>query len=302
MTPEEILSHPPQVLSQRQREHYFETGYLLLPAFVSAEWLARLRRVTDEFVAESAAWTRSDDKFDLEPGHTAAAPRLRRLTQPVEHHELYWEFASRGPIVDVAEDLLGPDVKFHHSKLNFKWGGGGAEVKWHQDIQFYPHTNYSVLAIGLYLDDVDDAMGPMGIVPGSHNDELFNLYDVEDRWVGAIDAKDLPRVPLDSAVYLKGRAGSVTVHHARAVHGSMPNNSARPRPLLLNAFTSADALPVTPHPSYSRYNGTVIRGKPARWIHFDPRPCLIPPDWSAGYSSIFALQAKESEPAGSEAN
>ena len=75
----------------------------------------------------------------------------------------------------------------------------------------------------------------------------------------------------------------------------MPNNSGRPRPLLLNAYASADALPVTPHPSYSRYNGTVVRGKPARWIHFDPRPCLIPPDWSAGYSSIFALQAKEQD-------
>ncbi len=173
-------------------------------------------------------------------------------------------------------------------------------MKWHQDIQFYPHTNYSVLAIGLYLDDVDDAMGPMGVVPGSHNDELFNLYDAEDRWVGAIDDNDLPRVPLETAVYLKGKAGSVTVHHARAVHGSMPNNSAKPRPLLLNAYASADALPVTPHPSYSRYNGTVVRGKPARWIHFDPRPCLIPPDWSAGYTSIFALQAKEGEPAAAD--
>ncbi len=297
MTPEEILSHPPRVLSQRQRESYFETGYLLLPEFVSEQWLARLRRVTESFVAESAAWTRSDSKFDLEPGHTAAAPRLRRLTQPVEHHELYWEFASRGPIVDVAEDLLGPDVKFHHSKLNFKWGDGGAEVKWHQDIQFYPHTNYNVLAIGLYLDDVDDSMGPMGVVPGSHNGELFNLYDGEDRWVGAIDDNDLPRVPLQTTVYLKGKAGSVTVHQARAVHGSMPNNSAKPRPLLLNSYASADALPVTPHPSYSRYNDTVVRGKPARWVHFDPRPCLIPPDWSAGYTSIFALKAKEGESA-----
>ena len=63
----------------------------------------------------------------------------------------------------VAEDLLGADVSFHHSKLNFKWGGGGQEIKWHQDIQFWPHTNYSPLTIGCYLEDVDDAMGPMCI-------------------------------------------------------------------------------------------------------------------------------------------
>ena len=56
------------------------------------------------------------------------------------------------------------DVKFHHSKLNFKWGDGG-EIKWHQDIQFWPHTNYEVLALGVYLEDVDPTMAPMGIIP-----------------------------------------------------------------------------------------------------------------------------------------
>ena len=34
--------------------------------------------------------------------------------------------------------------------------------------------------------------------------------------------------------------------------------------------------------------------EPARWSHHDPRPCLMPPDWSGGYTSIFALQQEES--------
>ena len=41
----------------------------------------------------------------------------------------------------------------------------------------------------------------------------------------------------------------------------------------------------------------VVRGQRARWAHHDPRPCLIPPDWSGGYTSLFALQQKESAPA-----
>ena len=40
---------------------------------------------------------------------------------------------------------------------------------------------------------------------------------------------------------------------------------------------------------------TIIRGKPAKWVHHDPRPCLLPPDWSGGYTSIFALQQAEAE-------
>ena len=297
MLAEDILKHPAKVLSQAERERYFETGYLLLESFISEQWLARLEEVSEAFVDESRAWTESDRKFDLEPGHSAENPRLRRLTAPADHHPVFHEFATQGPILDLAEDLLGPDLRFHHSKLNFKWRGGGQEVKWHQDVQFYPHTNYSVAAFGLYMSDVDDDMGPMGVVPGSHNGELFNQYNDQDQWVGAIDAKDLPRAHVETADYLKGPRGSVTVHNCRAVHGSSPNNSERGRPLLLHTYSSADALTCTPHPSPSVLAGKIVRGKPPRMIHFDPRPCPVPPDFAAGYTSIFAAQSGESAPA-----
>ncbi len=294
MKPETVLAHEPKILTQAQREAYFRDGYLLLERFVSEEWLTRLQALSAAFVEESRCVPASNEKFDVEQNHCAETPRLRRLTQPVEHHTDYWRFASDSMITDLAEDLLGPDVLFHHSKLNFKWSGGGEEVKWHQDIQFWPHTNYSVLTIGVYLEDVDETMGPMGVIPGGHEGELFNLYDTQGRWAGAIDESDLIRVPLDKAVFLTGPAGSVTVHHCRMVHGSRPNmNPARSRPLLLNAYSSADALPVTPNPTPSRHNGTIVRGKRAQWIRYDPRPCLMPPDWSGGYSSIFALQQGE---------
>jgi ectoine hydroxylase-related dioxygenase (phytanoyl-CoA dioxygenase family) len=291
--PERILAEAPKRLRQAEREFYFENGYLLLEGLIEGEELARLQEATRGFVEASRKHASSDEQFDLEPGHSAASPRLRRLNKPVEYHPAYWQFASDSAITDVAEDLLGPNVKFHHSKLNFKWADGGEEVKWHQDIPFYPHTNYGVLAIGLYLADVDDEMGPMGIIPGSHKGAIYNHYNARDQWVGALDDADAARLPVASTAWLKGKAGSVTVHHCRAVHGSMPNRSARGRPLLINAFSSADALTVTPHPAPCRYTGAIVRGQPARWAEFDDTPCLIPPDWSAGYTSIFALQQEE---------
>ena len=148
--------------------------------------------------------------FDLEPAHTADNPRLRRLNHPVTQDPVLEEFGLRGPVVDLAEDLLGPHVKFHHSKLNFKWADGGEEVKWHQDIQFWPHSNYSPLTIGVYMDDVDDEMGPMGVIPGSHDEQLFDLYGDDGQWVGAIHDRDLPKVRLGDVAWLKGPRGSVT--------------------------------------------------------------------------------------------
>jgi ectoine hydroxylase len=293
MKTDDILAHEPLVLSQAQREAYFETGYLLLERFVPQDWIERLRAVTDEFVEASLALATSNNTLDLEPDHTAASPRLRRLCDPVEHHPVFWEFTSRGPIVDLAADLVGPDVKYHHSKLNFKWHGGGEEVKWHQDIQFWPHSNYSPLTIGVYLEDVDDDMAPMGVIPGSHEGELFDLYNEDDVWTGAIRNADIDRVALDKAVFLAGPAGSVTVHNCRTVHGSKPNTSARSRPLLLQTYTSADALKLTSLTDGLVHSNQIVRGKPAKWIDFDPRPCLIPPDWSKGTPSIFAVQQEE---------
>jgi ectoine hydroxylase-related dioxygenase (phytanoyl-CoA dioxygenase family) len=294
MTPDDILSNPPLLLSQPQRESYFEKGYLLAERVIPDHLITRLRAATEEMVDRSRALSRSDQAFDLEPGHSAASPRLRRLTSPVEHHPLYWELASTPPLVDLVADLVGPDVKFHHSKLNFKWAAGGEEVKWHQDISYWPHTNYSPLTVGVYLYDCGPDQGPLGVVPGSHAGELFSQYNERGEWVGCLGAEDVARLPVDAAEYLTGPAGSVTVHHCRAVHGSRPNLSDLGRPLLLNVFSSADAFPYTANPLPSRHAGRIVRGSPARWAHHDPRPCLMPPDWSGGYTSLFALQQEES--------
>ena len=137
MTPEEILSRPARVLSARQREAYFTDGYIMVEKLIPEEWLDRLRAVTAEFVEQSRTVSESGAVFDLAPGHDAARPMIRRVKEPDTRHDTYWEFAT-ALIADVAADLVGPDVVFHHSKLNFKWPSTGNGVQWHQDIQFYP--------------------------------------------------------------------------------------------------------------------------------------------------------------------
>ena len=293
MTPDHVLDTPPTVLTQEQRRSYFENGYLLVESVIPEDLIARAREVTAEMVERARTLTKSDAVFDLEPGHSADSPRLRRLTSPVDHHPFYWEWASQSVIADLAADLLGPDVKFHHSKLNFKWAGGGEEVKWHQDISYWPHTNYSPLTIGAYIHDVGPDQAPLGIIPGSHDGELFDQYNDKDEWVGCLSDEQLERVALDKAEYLMGPAGSVTIHNCRTIHGSKPNESEHGRPLLLNTFSAADAFTYTANPVPSQYAGTVVRGKPARYADHDPRPCQVPPDWSGGYTSLFALQQEE---------
>ena len=281
------------VLNEAQRERYQRSGWVAVPGLVDTEWLERLRRVTDEFVDASRTLTESNILYDLDVGHSADEPRLRRLSSPTDLHDTYWEFASQSVITDVAVDLLGPDVKFHHSKLNFKAPRGGEEVKWHQDIQFWPHTNYDLLTIGVFLEDVEAGMGEVGFVPGSHDGSLFDLYDEDGRWVGALRDVDVERAGVDAAKYPVGPAGTVTVHNCRTVHGSAPNRSDRPRPLLLQTYAAADAFAYIDLVKQSPHGEELIRGEPARWARHDPRPCLMPP--TGAYRPIFAVQQGEKQ-------
>jgi len=93
MTPDDVLALSPKVLSQGQRESYFTEGYLLLEGLISEEWLIRLRAATEEMIERARQVIHSDRVWDLESGHSAETPRLRRLSSPNDHHPTYWEFS-----------------------------------------------------------------------------------------------------------------------------------------------------------------------------------------------------------------
>ena len=123
---------------------------------------------------------------------------------------------------------------------------------------------------------------------GSQNSRLI----AEPSWDSSIRLGFTGEV--DSAEYLSGPAGTVTVHNCRCVHGSAPNLSSRSRPLFLCAYSAAHALPITDLTRGGKYSETIVRGKAARWAKFDSRPVLLPPDWSkTRHKSIFEHQQNE---------
>ena len=139
--------------------------------------------------------------------------------------------------------------------------------------------------------------GPLGVLPDSHNGPLYDLYDASGNWTGCLNEADCATLDTSKVDYLSGAAGSITIHNCRTLHYSASSRSPEPRPLLLNCYTSANARSYTPHPDPSAHAFELVRGSAARWAYHAPRPCLIPPDWSGGYTSIFAAQAGEDESA-----
>ena len=293
-----VLAQSPLVLDQPQRERYFADGFLAVPGYVGAVWLDRLRAVVAAKIEESKALTVSDDQFDLAPDHSAAKPNIRRLRKAVDQHPDLWAFAQDGRVVDLIADLLGPDLRFHSSKLNFKWSAGGDAVRWHQDIQAWPHTSCAVLTFGVYLEDTGPEQGPLTAIPGTHRGPIFDQFDDDGRWTGALVPRDVATLPVDATVDLCGPAGTVVLLDCRVVHGSAANYSARMRPLLLNVYAAADALPISPAPAPTSKTGLLVRGQEPRHVHMEPYPARLPPRWDqVGYRSIFAAQTTTARPA-----
>ncbi|MEM6986565.1 MAG: phytanoyl-CoA dioxygenase family protein, partial [Pseudomonadota bacterium] len=224
-------------------DDYRRDGFAVVKGLIDASTLADLRRVTDALIEASRSVPRSNDRFDLDEGHTAESPRLTRIKLPHEQHEVYRDLMQSPAVVAVLQQLLGtPNVRLHTSKLNCKAAGGGRAVEWHQDWAFYPHTNDDILALGIWLDDVDDDNGPLLAIPGSHRGPVLD-HSRNGVFAGAIDPAD-PAFHAADARALVGPAGSASVHHVRALHGSAPNSSTQPRRVLFFECCAADAWPL----------------------------------------------------------
>ena len=286
----DVLKHPCRTMSQDQRERFVEEGCAVVEGLIDVAWLARLRDAMAEMIEASRAVVADDEAYVLEEGHSAANPRLRRLNNPVSYHPVFWEFAAESPSADLAADVCGPDVKFYHSKLNFKSPGGGMRFDWHQDIPGWPHTDYSPVTIGLYLEDCGQEQGPLRAIRGSHEGRLHSMYDGNRNWVLRIPEADLGEGWREDVVELTGPAGSLVLLNCRVIHGSALNDSDRMRPLLLNVYSSADSFPYVANPLPSDYEGAIVRGDAARVASIDPRGMEMPPDWSGGYTPPWTAQ------------
>ena len=247
------------MLSAAQIASYRASGYLAIEDVLTAAELEELRRVTDEFVERSRAVTANDEIFDLEPRHSAAKPSLRRIKHPLTRHPVYAKYARHERILDIVENLLGPNLRSHNNKVNMKNHGDGSAVEWHQDWAFYPHTNDDLLEVGIALDDMTAENGALMVMPGSHRGQTWDHHQ-DGLFVGAITD---PAFSGDGAVPVTVGAGGITLHHVRMVHGSRPNCSMKPRRMFFIGFCATDAWPlVSSGDSLEDLNSRVVRGEP----------------------------------------
>ncbi len=278
------------MISERDVEQYREKGYLVVPDVLDADILRRVQGALDDLVSKAASVREHDDVYDLEPGHRPEAPKVRRIKLPHIHTAIFWELAQHPRLVSILEKLLGPSgVRLHGSKINLKEPHHGSPVEWHQDWAFYPHTNDDLLAVGVMLDDAFIENGPLLVVPGSHKGPVWDHHSPDGFFCGAMDPTR-KEVDFAGAVPLMGRAGSMSFHHVRLVHGSAQNVSDKPRRLLLYESAAGDASPLMGIKDYAAWNKQLVSGEPSNQPRMVSLPVRLPLPPAPRQGSIYENQ------------
>ena len=231
-----------EVLSPAQIDFYNTNGYLVLERHLPEDIVAAIRGEITRFTEMARGMTASDHRLDLEDSHRPDAPRVRRIKLPHTQSQVMKDLLYSDHILAPVRDLIGPSLRLHNTKLNMKSAGYGAAVEWHQDWAFYPQTNDDVLAVGVIIDDMGMENGPLMVFPGTHRDPIYDHHH-NGYFAGAMDLEACG-LDIRDAVPLMGPAGSVSIHHARIVHGSALNRSDRDRRILFYEMMAADAFPI----------------------------------------------------------
>lgn len=262
------------MLTQTQIEEYNDVGAIVVPDVLTPDEVRTLSDVTDGFIDRARGLTGHTAIYDLEDSHSADNPRVRRIKAAHAQHPAYAALTRHPKIIAVLQSLWGPNIRFDSAKLNMKCAGFGAPVEWHQDWAFYPHTNDDLAAVGVMFDDMAMENGPLMIIPGSHKGPTFD-HHADGIFCGAMNPENRD-VDFSKAIALTGKAGSITVHHVRAVHGSAPNVSDRDRRLLLFQFRSADAWPILGFPGgIEAFDALMVAGQ-AQQPRLAPAPIRLP--------------------------
>lgn len=204
----------PRTLTPAQREHYNQEGYITpLELFTPAE-AGHWRAYFDHLLAEMARLKDGREGSYAINGYHVCCEGL-------------WDLATHPRILDVVEDIVGPDFVAWGSHFFCKQPHDPKHVPWHQDASYWPFTPARTVTVWLAIDDTDDENSAMRFLPRTHNIGHVEWKKTEKEAVLWQEVQNPER--FGQPVSNNLTAGQFSLHADMLVHGSEPNTSNRRR-------------------------------------------------------------------------
>lgn len=205
----------PNVLSPQQIEHFHSQGYLPAMPVLSQREVDHYRGCLEKFERRYP-----DDVKKLKSKSHVLCPWVA-------------DMAREPGILDVFEDLIGPNILCYSMAFRVKDPDGRTFAGWHQDGAANPIK--PILVIGaLALADCTLAHGCLQVIPGSHqtaalpHTDTGNPDSILSR--GQFISADFDQ---SIAVNLELKAGEIGLFNAGIIHSSPVNTSSERRLVVL---------------------------------------------------------------------
>jgi phytanoyl-CoA hydroxylase len=218
---------------------YMQQGFVAITGLVDAATVAQLIDETSAIVAGERG---------MIPGVVEGADPKTALANVLAIHfphkisPLMHDMLSYAPIVDVLNQLIGPDVKAMQSMLFVKNAGKPGQA-WHQDEYYIATRDRSLIGVWIALEDATIANGCLWMQPGSHTPGiLYPMHNHNDsRFDGNQEIYGMP-YERDSGVAVEVKAGGVVFFNGYVLHRSLNNTTSGARRALVNHYMSARSL------------------------------------------------------------
>jgi hypothetical protein len=207
-------------LTAAEIEAYRRNGQVTPAWRLPPPLLARMRASLDRLIA-----ARPDVRPDFialphVPWEGPGGPEIARE---------FFEYATTPALLDIVEQLIGPDIILWASTVFCKQAVQGLEVPWHQDGQYWPIRPRATVTMWIALDDSTPENGCMKVIPGSHRMGEFSHEQSDREDLVLNNVLNDPRIDLASAYDVVLEAGQFSLHDIEIVHGSQPNRSPKRR-------------------------------------------------------------------------
>ena len=219
-------------LTHAEIDHYRERGYVIPGYRLPEDLLQHMRHALDALLATYTDVAQED----------LANPHM---LPPTEGREInpFMQAAREPQILDMLEQLIGPDIVLWITRVLCKPAGRGREVPWHQDGEYWPMRPLATCSVWIALDPVSAANGCMRFIPGSHRRDALYRHHVANRDNLVLNLElDQDQFDEAQAVNVELEPGQMSLHDVRLVHGSLPNSSEQRRGAFIMRY-----MPATSH-------------------------------------------------------
>jgi ectoine hydroxylase-related dioxygenase (phytanoyl-CoA dioxygenase family) len=204
-------------LTAQQVDSYHRDGFLFpVPAFSREEAAALLAKL---------------EQTEAKLG--ASMSQVERKWRGASYAYLAWVNAlTRDPrILDVVEDLLGPDLLVYTATFFIKEAGAPTFAAWHQDATYFGLEPHEHVTAWIALTDANHEAGCMEVLPWN-GAPARQLHHAAARLANSINGAGQVIVePMDvgETVAMALEAGQFSLHHTLCRHRSAPNRAAHRR-------------------------------------------------------------------------